>query len=88
LRDPESRNVEQFQKLLDPGSRLVPRALAGMTNCDTVSKGGAFYLATHLGVSLLHTYGTITHRMHTEFLFLFHALPVPLNLLGGAYCVR
>ena len=36
-RDPESRNVQQFQKLLDSGSRPVSRGLAGMTNCDTIS---------------------------------------------------
>ena len=35
----ESRNIEQFQKLLDPGSRPASRGLAGMTHCDTVSKG-------------------------------------------------
>jgi hypothetical protein len=39
-RDPESRDTEQFQKLLDPGSRPASRGLAGITNCDTASQGG------------------------------------------------
>jgi hypothetical protein len=31
-RDPESRNTEQIERLLDPGSHPAPRDLAGMTN--------------------------------------------------------
>ena len=36
-RDPESRKTAENQIILDPGSHPVPRDLAGMTNCDTVS---------------------------------------------------
>jgi hypothetical protein len=36
IRNPET---EQFQKLLDPGSRPTSRGLAGMTDCDTASDG-------------------------------------------------
>jgi hypothetical protein len=40
-RDPESRKLAGNQVILDPGSRPAPRDLAGMTDCDTVYKGGA-----------------------------------------------
>jgi hypothetical protein len=36
IRNPEFTNVNRL--LLDPGSRPASRDLAGMTNCDTVSK--------------------------------------------------
>jgi hypothetical protein len=37
-RDPESRKIAENQMILDPGSHPAPRDLAGMTNCDTVSR--------------------------------------------------
>jgi hypothetical protein len=40
-RDPESRKVAKNRNILDPGSHPVSRDLAGMTNCDTLSRRGA-----------------------------------------------
>jgi hypothetical protein len=42
-RDPESRRHNEYEYILDPGSRLAWRDLAGMTDCDTASfaRGGS-----------------------------------------------
>jgi hypothetical protein len=37
----ESRNIAENQNILDPGSHPAPRDLAGMTNCETLSRQGA-----------------------------------------------
>jgi hypothetical protein len=36
----ESRKIAENKIILDPGSHPAPRDLAGMTNCDTASRGG------------------------------------------------
>jgi hypothetical protein len=38
-RDPESREVAEYQIIVDPGSPPAPRDLAGMTNYDTDTNG-------------------------------------------------
>ena len=52
-RDPESREIAENIRILDPGSHPAARDLAGMTNFDTILSGpGSFYCFSFIALRI------------------------------------